>query len=127
MLDAVDHEMLAGRGLAYTAEVENGWTNLIISGYEVPTGFTPERTDLLVRLPPGFPDAAPDMFWADPEIRISATGQYAPASEHREQYAGRTWQRFSRHLPPGAWRPGIDSLESWLAVIRQQLLMDVGR
>ena len=39
-----------------------GWVFLVISNYELPVGFAPSVSDLLVKLPPGFPDAAPDCF-----------------------------------------------------------------
>ena len=31
------------------------------------------------------------------------------------------WQRWSRHFSHGQWRPGIDGLESYLALIRRDL------
>ncbi|MEZ2370962.1 E2/UBC family protein [Arthrobacter sp. RCC_34] len=127
MLDDDDLAKLDAKGLKHEVTVDgSGWTELVIKDYPLPQGFTAQATDLLVRLPPGFPDAAPDMFWVNPEIRLAATGAYAPASEVPEQYLGRIWQRFSRHLAPGTWRPGIDSLETWMAAIAQLLRKDVG-
>src|SRR5688500_18196397 len=35
----------------------DGWSFLVISGYEIPGSFQPRGVDLLVKLPPGFPDA----------------------------------------------------------------------
>ena len=37
-----------------------GWKFLVITDYLLPAGFQPNRVELLVKLPPGFPDAAPD-------------------------------------------------------------------
>src|SRR5690349_3858807 len=34
-----------------------GWQFLVISDFELPRGFEPNRVDLLIKLPPGFPDA----------------------------------------------------------------------
>jgi len=59
-----------------------------------------------------------DMFWVSPTIRLR-TGTYPPASETFETFLGRTWQRFSRHLP--SWRPGIDSLRSFLPLVLAEL------
>lgn len=124
MLDDGDHEWLKARGFDYEVIEESGWTNLIIKGYVLPPGFDHDQVDLLVRLASGFPDSPPDMFWVDPWIKLVRTQAYAPTSEQAETHAGRTWQRFSRHLGPGAWRPGIDSLESWMASIRNLLIKD---
>ncbi len=126
MLSEDDKKWLNERGFSYEASVDaSGITHLIINNYPLPQGFDQDKTDLLVRLPAGFPDTAPDMFWVDPTIKLVKTGANAPASDQYESHAGRTWQRFSRHLSPGAWRPGIDSLQSWLVAIRGLLEKDV--
>lgn len=126
MLSEEDHQWLKGKGFDFEVVVsaDGKITNLIIKNYPLPPGFDHDQTDLLVRLPAGFPDTPPDMFWVDPEIKLSKSGDRAPASAHFENYAGRRWQRFSRHLAPGAWRPGVDSLESWMHSIRALLAKD---
>lgn len=126
MLSEEDHAWLKERNFTYETSLDpSGLTNLIIKGYRLPDGFDHEDVDLLVRLPSGFPDAAPDMFWVDPTIKLRKTGATAPASEQYEKHAGRNWQRFSRHLNPGAWRPGVDSLQSWIIAIRVLLEKDI--
>jgi Prokaryotic E2 family E len=126
VLDEDDHAMLRERG--YVCEVtvdEGGWTNLVIKDYTLPAGFDHEKVDLLLRLNPAFPDVKPDMYYVEPTIRLAATQGFAPASELHEPYLDRTWQRFSRHLADGQWRPGIDNLGTWLTMIRQQFEKDV--
>lgn len=88
-------------------------------------GFAPERTDLMVRIPPQYPMTPLDMWYCDPPIRLAATGQFAQASEVMEGHLGRTWQRFSRHLN-GGWRPGVDNLRSYFSLILREL-QGVGR
>lgn len=83
-------------------------------------GFAPEITNLMVRVPPQYPMTPLDMWYCDPPIRVAATGQFAQASEVMESHVGRTWQRFSRHLN-GGWRPGVDSLRSYFALIQREL------
>ncbi len=88
-------------------------------------GFSPGKTDLLVRIPPQYPITPLDMWYCDPPIRMADTGQFAPASEVMESHLGRTWQRFSRHLASG-WKPGADGLRSFFALIQREL-QGVGR
>jgi hypothetical protein len=77
--------------------------------------------DLLLRLPQGFPDVPPDMWWMTPAVTYAATGAEPPLANVREQYLGREWQRWSRHLSDGQWRPGRDSLRTFLRIIRTDL------
>jgi hypothetical protein len=94
---------------------------LIIRSFPVAGGgFTPDHTDLMVRIPAQYPMTPLDMWYCDPPIRIAATGQFAVASEVIELHLGKNWQRFSRHLN-GGWRPGIDSLKSYFALIQREL------
>lgn len=123
-LDMGSRQWLTDQGFTYEVSDESGWTNVVLKDYALPVGFDRESVDLLVRLPPGFPDVPPDMFWVDPQIKVARTQALAPASAHTETHAGRSWQRFSRHLQPGVWRPGVDSLDSWIRSIRGLLIKD---
>lgn len=127
MLRPAEEDYLARLGLPYEVTPEGGMIALVIKGWPVPAGYEPREVDLLVRLPAGFPDAAPDMYWCDPPVRLAGTGAYPPQADLMEQHLGRQWQRFSRHLPPGAWQPGRDSLESYLALIRTELERNASR
>jgi hypothetical protein len=122
----VEHlERLVERGHATSFEIqqENGLVCVVVDEFRLPAGLAQETTTLLLRLPPGFPDAPPDMFWVDPPVTF-AGGAALPASDLIENYLGRQWQRFSRHLAAGEWRPGIDSLGTFLALIRKTLTVD---
>ena len=125
MLHPADEEFLERLGLEYDVASEGGLTALVIKGWPLPPGYEPSQVDLLLRLPPGFPDTQPDMYWCDPPVRLAGSGSYPQAADLFETYLGRSWQRFSRHLPAGAWQPGRDSLESYLALIRTQLARSV--
>jgi hypothetical protein len=122
MLRPVDSDYLEQLGLEYEVTSEHGMVCVVVKGWELPAGYQPDHTDLLVRLPPQFPDAPPDMFWVDPPVRYASTGAAPRAADSLEEYIGRSWQRFSRHLAPGMWQPGRDSLQSYLALIRQDLI-----
>lgn len=94
----------------------DGWTFLLLHDYNLPEGFTPRAVQLLVKLPPLFPEAAPDMFWVSPHVE-SPNGS-APQGTSTEELLGRPWQRFSWHLSPGAWTPGISTLRDFMRCVR---------
>lgn len=97
----------------------DGWTFLIVHDYAVPGGFTPTVVRTLVKLPPAFPDAAPDMFWLSPPVKTSAGA--APLGTSVETVLDTQWQRFSWHLLPGAWRPGVSNLRDYMRCVRSRL------
>ena len=97
---------------------------VVMPRWPLPNGLDRGATDLLVRLTPGYPDIPPDMWWFSPAVRMW-NGTALPATEVVETYLGRQWQRWSRHLNHGQWKPGVDGLASYLALIRQDLLRSV--
>jgi hypothetical protein len=117
-LPQLDIDYLAGRGFEYSVAPEKNMTCVVIKAYRLPASYDRAQSDLLIRLSPGYPDVAPDMWWFDPPARLSGRGR-VKATDSTEHHLGRTWQRWSRHLQPGQWQSGIDSLESFLALIRQ--------
>jgi hypothetical protein len=119
-LPQADIECLSERGIEYSVAAEANMTCIVFPGYKLPTGYAPEAADLLLRLQPGFPDVAPDMWWFNPAVRL-ADGRAIQATEVVERHLGKDWQRWSRHFNAGQWRSGIDSLESFLALIRKEL------
>jgi hypothetical protein len=97
-----------------------GWSFLVISNYELPQGYRPERVHVLVKLPPGFPDAAPDMFWLHPAV-TTVSGSL-PRATSIERVLGEDWQRFSWHLAPGVWKPGVSTLRDFLRSVRTRFV-----
>jgi len=96
----------------------DGWTFLVIQNFRLPKGYTHTNTEVLVKLPPGFPDAAPDMFWTYPHLKTDTGG--VPQGTSEELLLGKQWQRFSWHMVPGSWRPGISSLRDFIRCIRSR-------
>lgn len=119
MLTDEDSAFLESKGWRFETKPDGEFVALIIYDYPLPTGYALERADLLLRLPGGFPDAAPDMFWFSPEVLYAGGGAPA-ATGDRLDFDGRVWQRWSRHLATG-WRPGIDNLQTYLRLIRNDL------
>jgi hypothetical protein len=116
-----DAQALDERGLVYETAVESGMTCVVIKSWQLPAGYDRSESDLLLRLPAGFPDVAPDMWWFGPAVKL-ATGAAIQATELVENYLGREWQRWSRHFQPGQWRSGVDGLQSFLALIQHELV-----
>lgn len=116
--------LLSDAGLAPQRAVVHpeagGWSFLVIADYALPAGFEPKRVQLLVKLPPGFPDAAPDMFWVHPAVRTSNGS--LPRATCNERLLGKDWQRFSWHLAAGAWKPGVSGLRDFLRCVSARFL-----
>jgi hypothetical protein len=94
----------------------DGWTFLVVHDYPVPNGYAPNVSRLLVKLPPLFPEAAPDMFWLNPHVRTSSGAM--PQGASLEAVLDGQWQRFSWHLQPGAWQPGTSTLRDFMRCVR---------
>ena len=120
LIPEIDRDYLTAKQYKYDIAVVDGWVNLIIHEYLLPAAYTPRVVDLLIRLPPGYPNSHPDMFWTSPDVRLVSGNNWPMRADVPEQYAGRSWQRWSRHFS-GEWRPGIDNLRTYLASIRREL------
>lgn len=93
---------------------------LILRDYTLPEGrYTPEAVDLLIRVPAGYPNANPDMFFIDRPVQ--RTGGGTPQSVTATTINGQQWFQWSRHYPGGAWRAGIDGIETYLRAVRTEL------
>jgi hypothetical protein len=118
-----DQSFLESLGYSYSVEVSGGFVNVVLANFPTPC-LAPCHVDLLLRLPIGFPDATPDMFWVSPALTAKG-GAAIPGTELTENHLGRSWQRWSRHIG-GQWRPGVDNLETYLAYVRRALAMAGG-
>jgi Prokaryotic E2 family E len=124
-LPDVDQTFLSERSLVPTISVESSMLCVVFPQWRLPPGYALSEADLLLRLPAGYPDVPPDMWWFSPAI-VLASGARPPATESMESYLGRVWQRWSRHFNGGQWKSGIDGLESFLALIRRELERSAG-
>jgi len=121
MLPTIDLDYLKTVAPGHSIVNDGGMTCVLVPSFPLPEGFDRPCVDLLLRLAPGYPDVQPDMWWFNPAaLRID--GVVIPATQATEGFFGRQWQRWSRHLNPGQWRPGIDSLQSYFTLIRKELL-----
>jgi Prokaryotic E2 family E len=118
---SADKAFLELRGHAHEVHDEAGMTCVVLPSWNLPSGLDRPAATLLVRLPAGYPDVPPDMWWFDPGLR-RADGRAIEATQATEAHLGRQWQRWSRHFQPGQWKSGVDGLESYLALIQRELL-----
>lgn len=115
-----DETFLRAKGYEWELQPGANEQLLIIHNYHLPADkYTPAKVDLLVRIPAGYPTANPDMFFTAQAVR-KVNGEL-PKSVTPAPINGVTWYQWSRHYPPNTWRPGIDGLDSYLRLVRQEL------
>lgn len=120
MLPDRDTNFLTHEAKGAFVVLDSGMIAVVIPHFPMPAGFSTSEADLLLRLSPGYPDVPPDMWWFSPPVRRCDNAPI-PATDVYERHLDKTWQRWSRHLSPEQWRSETDSLESYVALIRQQL------
>jgi len=121
-----DVKFLDGLGLKWKLEPEpNGDPDspsgfVVIEDFDVSGGgFTPGKTNLLIRIPALYNQTPLDMWFCQPYL--TRGGGAPPQTEGRLSVLGRTWQQFSRHLEPGTWIPGRDGLRSFFTFIFREM------
>ena len=119
-LPSADRRYLANQGVVYTEVSEGGQRGVVLRGRPLPTGrFDVTQADVLVLLPPGYPDIAPDMFYLVPWVRLTTTQGYPRLADQPLAFGGQTWQRWSRHN--SEWRPGVDGIWTMLKRVEHAL------
>lgn len=119
-LPATDHHYLQTEQITYRAFEDAGMLCVLFEAFPMPAGLSADHVDVLLRLAPLYPDAAPDMWWVSPAL-TDENGTVIPGTEVTEKYCGRSWQRWSRHLDPTMWRAGVDGLHTFVALLRNEL------
>jgi hypothetical protein len=93
-----------------------------VPGVKLPAGGW-NKTETYVRFiaPVAYPQAKPDCFWADPELRLGTGGmpQSSNISAIPETNEQHLW--FSWHTPAGGWDPNRDNLNTYTNVVRNRL------
>jgi hypothetical protein len=116
VLPQADLDFLNEKGWQYEIALHPGEVRIYLRNFPLPEAFSPLVTDLLVRLPLGYPLSNPDMFWTKPDVRL-VNGAYPARADYHDPSAD-GWQRWSRH---GDWRPATDNLRSKIACIKRAL------
>ena len=120
LLPLSDRRYLKHRGISYE-EVEQPQRAVVLKAFDLPPDrFDAANADFLIMLPAGYPDCAPDMFYAFPWLRLRATAALPRQTDQTVQFGGRSWQRWSRHN--NEWRPGVDGIRTMVKRIEAALL-----
>ena len=101
--------------------------HVLIRNFPFPEMYTPRTAELLLRLPAGYPNAAPDMFWTRPDVKLTSGAwpiqcqhHEVPGSGHGSDVYGTPWQRWSRHFE-NDWIVGRHGLQFFVRTISQEL------
>ena len=118
-----DLEYLRTKEFNFQEVVDGHVKGLIIKDYRLPEKkYQVNKMDLLIRIPNGYNDAPPDMFFCSPHLKFSDTNGDPPATSGRVNFNGILWQQWSRHSNTGNdWRPGIDGIKSHLQKVNKAL------
>lgn len=115
-----DRRYLIERGLTFTEHRQGAQTGVVIRGYQLPEAkYQVELADILILLPRGYPDAAPDMFYAAPWLSLAPNQRYPRCADQPFQFDGQRWQRWSRHSRD--WRSGVDGIWTMLKRVEAAL------
>lgn len=122
-LPEIDRTYLKEKQLVFREVQDGGTKGVVIQNWQLPSGkFNYNAIDLLVLLPPGYPDAPPDMFYVFPHLILSDINRPAKAADVPFQFDNKNWQRWSRHFGAHEWRSGIDCLMTFLKKVETALI-----
>jgi len=117
LLPEIDVEFLEEKGFDCEVVQAAGEVRVIFHDFPFPAQYTPRQASLMVRLPAGYPNANPDMFWTKPDVKLT-NGAFPQNADYHDPSA-EGWQRWSRH--DNSWRAGIDNLRTKMASVRREL------
>jgi len=110
-----DRDYLTAKGIQFEQKTIGRLNGLLIKNWKLPEGkYDHACSDLLILVPPGYPDVHPDMWYFDPPILLLPNNTNAIATDGKYSFDGKVWQRWSRHLAPGEWRSSIDGIHTFL-------------
>jgi hypothetical protein len=114
-LPEFDREYLDAKHLPFEQRTADGLNGLVLTNFALPRGkYNVNTADLLIIIPPGYPDVHPDMFYLHPTVLLAPSNAYPRATEAVIAFDGKQWQRWSRHLNSAEWRVGIDGIHTYI-------------
>ncbi len=125
LLDS-DEDYLDGMGCKWETVDDGGRRWLVIRHYPVPAGFTADRTQLALEIPPTYPAAQIDMFYTYPPLAL-ASGRAIECTHIQATILGVAYNGWSRHRGHGSeWNPARDNVVTHLALVESALAKEVG-
>jgi len=119
-LPSRDREYLESKGFVFQEIVDGQNRGIILPKFRLPAQkYDVSQVDVLIILPSGYPDVAPDMFYLEPWVKLVEGDRYPKATQSRLSFNGRSWQRWSRHN--NEWRRGIDGIWTMLKRVEHAL------
>ncbi|MEX2166678.1 MAG: E2/UBC family protein [Methyloceanibacter sp.] len=114
-LPEADREYLTAKNIIFEEVEDGGKKGVVLKGRPLPGGrFNADAADILILLPRGYPDIAPDMFHLLPWVKLVSGNKFPKAADQAVNFGGKRWQRWSRHNKE--WRPGTDGI--WTMIKR---------
>lgn len=121
-LPETDREYLASKGITFEEVEKDGKKAVVLKDRPLPgERFDTKLVDVLILLPPGYPDLGPDMFYLLPWVKIVPANTFPKAADQPLDFNGQRWQRWSRHNTD--WRPGIDGM--WTMIKRVEHALEI--
>jgi hypothetical protein len=107
-------------GAVNTALLGSGTTLVEVPNVPLPPGWSAPSTSIRFLVPPGYPFAALDCFWADTGLTLAGGGtpRNSGANPIPEVTQQGLW--FSWHLT-SPWDPNRDTLSSWMNTILERM------
>jgi hypothetical protein len=125
-LPEIDREFLDSRGKQWETLIEGQSRWVIIDGFALPRGYNHSVVAVALLLQDSYPDVQIDMAYFSPAL-ARADGKVIRALSDRS-LDGKTWQQWSRHrVGEGAWRPGIDNIETHLLYVTAFLTQELSK
>lgn len=111
---------LTDKCFTFREEFDGGTAAIVIDHWKLPIQkFDHDEVSLLLLLPNGYPDAAPDMFYVNPWVKVRGSSKWPKAASVSHMFLEINWQRWSRHWSD--WRPGKDGIQTWLVKVGHAL------
>ncbi|CAO3405462.1 E2/UBC family protein [Azospirillum palustre] len=107
-------------GDVQSRSMASGTTLVTVPDVRLPEGWSKASTTIRFLVPPGYPFAQLDCFWADAELRLAngATPQNSAQNAIPETTEQGLW--FSWHLTC-PWNPNRDTLSTWMNVVTERM------
>lgn len=120
-----DRATLDATGHRWETAQEANVGRVVLRDYPIREGYVPRHSDLMLRLPTGYPTIQIDMFYFSPPL-ARADGVPIRALVG-DAFEGKSWQGWSRHrTAANPWRPDVDDVGTHLQLVEHCLAQEVG-